>query len=785
MTKNKCIPVATISLCLIAWTWGAFGQSASAKYWPEAPIKTPWGEKVTPENAWAEYPRPNLVRGNWVNLNGLWDYAVTEKYQGLPDAWAGQILVPFAIESTLGGVRRRVWATDLLWYRRTFECPALEPGERLLLNFEGVDFRSQVWVNGIEVTDVPHNSGLLAFALDITEAVKPGENELVVCAWDPSQAGDQAVGKQSTSPGGISYSATSGIWQPVWLERVPSAYVESYRAVSDIDAGTVAVTVRPGGELMGASAQVDVMLDGQVLASGAVVEWLKPVVLKIPNPRLWSPETPHLYDLRITLKGKQSTDVVKGYFGMRKIEVRADEKGVARFYVNNRKVFMQGTLDQGWWPESLLTPPSDEAMTFDIEFHKRIGFNTMRKHLKIEPRRYYYLCDKLGLFVWQDMVSGWGKELAPWSREGKGRDNEDRYHLFREELKGMMDQLQNFPSIVMWVPYNERWGQPGKAKSNMVIEWMLRYDPTRLTGSASGGNDFGVGDTIDKHLYPGPTMLDVTSNRASVLGEFGGLGLLVEGHTYRSSTHYKTHGFNWETRKWGRVEDTDPAKILGYYANLIDRVAQLASFGLAASIYTQTTDVEDELNGYLTYDRNVSKFDEAALKRLHQKVYDAAVHTKDVVYEPVFPSSKGDAAQRWKYTVEEPSDDWLMLDFDDRFWASGEAGFGNAEMMKDKAAKVRTDWSVTNMWLRREFEIDQLPALMQYEVFYKGTVEIHVNGVLVDTLKTWASGYGKRPVDINVMGMVLKPGRNVLAVKLTNTEGAAYFDLGLLKAVGR
>ena len=393
-----------------------------------APLMAVRGERMTPESAWREYPRPQLVRDGWINLNGLWEYAVTPKNGEQPVEWQGRILVPFSVESALSGVGRPIEPGELLWYRRTFEAQPRK-GERLLLHFGAVDFRTQVWVNGVEVTDVPNESGNLPFSLDITEAVKAGANELVLSVWDPSNEGFQSVGKQCLKPHGCMYTRVTGIWQTVWMESVPETHVTGYRVVTDIDAGTVAVTLCAAGNLMAAAAEVEVLREGAVLAKGNVLEWGKPVVLKLKDPLLWSPQAPNLYDLRMSLKSASGSDQVKGYFGM-------------------------------------------------------------RKHIKIEPLRYYYLCDKMGIMIWQDMVSGW-------------KDGEDRYALYRRELKGMMDLLQTVPSVVMWVPYNEGWGQPGKAKTNMTQAWVKRYDPTRLANGPSGWTDYGVGDARDMHKYPG------------------------------------------------------------------------------------------------------------------------------------------------------------------------------------------------------------------------------------------------------------------------------------------
>jgi hypothetical protein len=734
----------------VAWTSGAFADYKPAA----APLMTEWGEKMTPETAWREYPRPQLARGQWTNLNGLWDYAVTPKDAERPDAWQGKILVPFAPESALSGVGRLIEPGELLWYRRTFDAQ-VRKGQRLLLNFGAVDFRTQVWVNGREVTDVPHEGGNLPFTLDITRAVKDGQNEMVLSVWDPSNSGMQSVGKQHLKPGGCMYTRVTGIWQTVWLEDVPETYVEGYRTVSDIDAGTVAVTVLPAGDLMGASAAVEVLREGKTLAEGKVETWDRPVTLKLKSPLLWSPAAPNLYDVRITLASKSGKDVVNGYFGMRKIEARKDEKGVLRFFLNNQKTFLMGTLDQGWWPDGLLTPPSDDAMAFDIGLLKSCGFNMMRKHIKVEPLRYYYLCDKLGIMIWQDMVSGW-------------QDGEDRYGLYRRELKDMVDLLQTEPCIVMWVPYNEGWGQPKKAKTNMTLTWVKQYDPTRLVNGPSGWTDYGVGDARDMHKYPGPDMFPVMEDRISVLGEFGGIGLVVDDHAWAKG------------RSWGYVSDKTAEASFARYKDLMKKLAKLASYGLAASVYTQTSDVEIESNGLVTYDRKHVKYSVAELNKLHAQVYVSAQKTVHATQKELLPSSQK-TPQVWKYTFEKPAENWAETAFDDGAWKSGEAGFGNARIKADhKAAVVRTAWETPAIWLRRTFEFSgAVPSEVCLNIFFDEDAEVYLNGVRIAALKGYNSRYESKDIDMAAFAKALKQGRNVLAVSAVNTVGGAYIDLGL------
>ena len=593
-----------------------------------APLTTPWGENVTSENAWREYPRPQLVRSGWTNLNGDWDYAVTSvtNTPGRPEKWNGRIRVPFAVESALSGVGRLLKPDEFLWYTRMIDC-AKRPNERILLHFGAVDFRVQVFVGHREVTDVPHEGGQVPFSLDITDCVSDGTNELTVCVWDPTEDFVNSRGKQSFAPKGCFYTRVSGIWQTVWLETVPETYVAGYTATTDIDRGTVTLAFDVRSPKF-AKPEVTVEVAG---ASGTTVNG--EVTLTLPSPvRLWSPDAPNLYDFTAAC----GADTVKGYFGMRKISTRRDAKGVLRFFLNDKPAFLMGTLDQGWWPDGLLTPPSEEAMAFDIRTLKDLGFNMMRKHIKVEPARYYYLCDKMGLMVVQDLPSANGDERSPFKAKTVAG-----YGLQRRELKEMMDALQTFPSIVMWVPYNEGWSQPGAFLTHATLDWTKRHDPTRLVNGPSGWVDFEGGDwghqperrAWTRHLPPGvceaadaidrhdynrvPGMAPLNARRVSFLGEFSGLGCRVDDHL-------------WTEKAWG-YGDTGGAKspenaraaMEARYVGLMDRVADLAAQGLGGSVYTQTTDVEAEVNGLVTYDRKVVKFDPAVLKAAHDKIYQA------------------------------------------------------------------------------------------------------------------------------------------------------------------
>ena len=615
-------------------------MTATFAYAPaKSPLMTPWGEKVTPENALREYPRPQMVRGNWVNLNGEWDYAITSvtNTPGRPEKWDGKILVPFAIESALSGVGRLLKPDELLWYTRKIQVEKSGEdgsGERILLHFEGVDYRTMVFIGHEEVTDVPHEGGQMPFVLDITDYVKAGENELTVCVWDPTEDFVNSRGKQSFAPKGCFYTRVSGIWQTVWMETVPANYISGYKVVTDIDAGVVTIKVKVEGE---GERQTSISaFDGDRKIGDFTPLSTSTFSLRLDSFECWSPENPKLYHFKATC-GK---DAVTGYFGMRKFEKRRDAKGVPRFYLNNEPYFIIGTLDQGWWPDGLLTQPSEEAMVHDIRTLRDCGFNMTRKHIKVEPLRYYYLCDKMGILLVQDLPSGNGSWKSPMQVETMGR-----YGVGRREMKEMMDLLQAIPSIVMWNPYNEGWSQPGEFLTHAMLDFTRRYDPTRLVNGPSGCWDWEGGhllpegwkwekrietrhrpadvceaaDTVDMHLYRGPTMFAVNDRRVSFLGEFGGLGHPVEGHLWKSNPGGRG---NWG---YGGIEDTKTREGLEKtYLGLMDQLCDLAKKGLGGSVYTQTTDVEVEVNGLMTYDRKVLKYDPAVLKAAHKRVFDAA-----------------------------------------------------------------------------------------------------------------------------------------------------------------
>jgi beta-galactosidase/beta-glucuronidase len=588
--KLAVLGVACAELCLAA-DWHV----------AESPLTTPWTAQVKPQSVWAEYPRPQLTRPKWTNLNGLWDYAIRPKDESRATAFEGKLLVPFAVESALSGVKRPLTPEQRLWYRRTFTVAPRARDAHVLLHFGAVDWRAEVWVNGKSAGN--HEGGYDPFTLDITDALKPGSQsqEVVVAVWDPTDSALQPRGKQVLNPNSIWYTAVSGIWQTVWLETVPREYVRELAMTPDIDAHVLRLTVHSDAAVdFTATAKLDGKTVGRITGKTNAE-----VKLPLSQLELWSPDSPKLYDLEIKLA---SGDEAKSYFGMRSVETRADAEGHLRIFLNHTPLFLIGPLDQGWWPDGLYTAPTDEALRFDIDAMKKMGFNMARKHVKVEPARWYYWCDKLGFLVWQDMPSAMTRTPPSNVRKGNAEDAQfpgETAAAWERELKAIVHALANAPSIIAWVPFNEGWGQH---TTNDVLKMVKALDPTRLVDGPSGWEDRGWGDFKDMHSYPGPDMFPLMKDRVSVLGEFGGLGLPVEGHLW------------WNKRNWGYRTFEDRAKLQAGYEALIEKLAPLVQAGLAAAVYTQTTDVEGEVNGLMTYDRQMIKYDAAKLNEMHRKL---------------------------------------------------------------------------------------------------------------------------------------------------------------------
>jgi beta-galactosidase/beta-glucuronidase len=552
----------------------------------ENPIVTKWASDVDPLKPWLEYPRPDLKRDNWISLNGLWDYAITP-INTMPERWQGRILVPYPVESALSGVKKRVSENENLWYKRTFKIPRNWNKKQIILNFEACDWKTVVWIDGKEAGK--HLGGYDPFSIDITEFLgKVSEHEMMVCVWDPTDKGTQPRGKQVLKPGGIWYTPTTGIWQTVWIEPVNKSHISSFRTVTNADNGTVTVNTNvTNGN--GLNIALKVKKSNKTIASATGVSGQE-ITLKIDDPILWTPENPFLYDLDLELmSGNTTVDKVKSYTGIRKISLGKTEDGFTRILLNNKFIYENGPLDQGFWPDGIYTPPTLEAMVYDLEMTKKMGFNMLRKHVKVENRIFYYMCDKLGILVWQDMPSG-DKYIGGNDPDiEKSKEATEQYEY---ELKRMIETKYNHPSIIMWVPFNEGWGQ---FETGRITQLIKDYDKTRLVNSASGWTDRSTGDVNDIHNYPDPAVPPAEENRAIVLGEFGGLGLPLEGHT-------------WEQKNWGYRNMEDTLQLLEKYEGYYDQVYRFVkNNGLSATIYTQTTDVETETNGLMTYDRKIVK----------------------------------------------------------------------------------------------------------------------------------------------------------------------------------
>lgn len=597
---NRTILIILLSLfsfAMLSQEWKAAGNK----------IKTIWAEKVDPANPLPEYPRPNLVRSAWKNLNGLWDFAILPKGSVLPSEFEGKILVPFPVESGLSGVQKFVGEDNELWYNRLISIPESWKNRKVILNFGAVDWKCDVWINNIKIGT--HKGGYTPFSFEITPFLTITKNQkLTIRVWDPVDMGFQPHGKQVSKPGGIWYTSVTGIWQTVWLEAVNESHIISLKSIPNIDRNSVSVTAYTLNDIQDDLVEVKVLEKGSLISSGKSKVGQE-VLLEVKNAKLWSPESPFLYDMEISLyrKGRE-IDKVKSYFGMRKISTRRDESGIVRLQLNNEDYFQFGPLDQGWWPDGLYTAPTDEALKFDIVKTKDLGYNLIRKHVKVEPARWYYHCDKEGILVWQDMPSGDG--WAGWETEtyfmGKElvRTTESEEN-FKKEWKEIIDFLYSNPCVICWVPFNEAWGQFNTVE---IAGWTKSYDPTRMVNAASGGNFFPVGDILDIHHYPDPKMTLYDGNRVCVLGEYGGLGLALDEHLWMPD------------RNWGYVQYKNPGDLTNEYIKLAEKLKKLIVSGFSAAIYTQTTDVEIEVNGLMTYDRKIVKMDAEKIRKINQEI---------------------------------------------------------------------------------------------------------------------------------------------------------------------
>ena len=573
-------------------------------------IKTKWGNNLNQNNIWNEYPRPQLERKDWINLNGLWSYSITGKNALKPGNLDEKILVPFSLESSLSGVMKNLNEKEILWYYREFKIPENWKNKNILLHFNAVDWKCELFINDIKIGE--HIGGYSEFYFDITKKLLEGKNKILLKVFDPSDKGYQPVGKQSLNPNGIWYTSISGIWQTVWLEPVSEKYIEKIEINNDFDNKEIKINCK---------LNQDENLPLKVGLLYNEKEFMKikgnsnsDIVFKIPEEYFhpWSPNEPNIYRIKAELFYNEDKiiDSIESYTTIRKIEQRKDENGYYRIYLNNNKIFNMGVLDQGYWPDGLYTPPSEEAMIYDINKLKELGFNTIRKHVKIEPYRYYYYCDKIGMLIWQDMPSG-DRQENKWEHHqlNAGDDvkrSDESKNNYYQEWSEIINNLKFFQCIIIWVPFNEAWGQFDTEK---VVEFTNKQDPTRLINSASGGNHRNCGNFLDLHNYPEPSQYLKVDNLINILGEFGGLGLDIKGHT-------------WKDDNWGYKTFKTKEEVTEKYEEYINLI--INSFkGFSAAIYTQTTDVETEINGLITYDRAEIKVDKGRIKAANEKIINS------------------------------------------------------------------------------------------------------------------------------------------------------------------
>jgi len=733
----------------------ACAMSAAAAEWKPVAghLMSRFAKDVQPAHVWEEYPRPQMVRRNWQNLNGMWQFAVADRAAAPPIGknLEERILVPFPVESSLSGVMR---SAERVWYRRKFSVPEAWGGQHVLLHFGAVDWDTSVWVNGQKVG--AHRGGYDAFAFDITEALKPsGEQELIVGVYDPTDAGTQPRGKQVRRPQGIHYTATTGIWQTVWIEPVAEAHIASLRIVPDLRGGIVRVTVKGSADADALPVRLTALAGNERVATEAGVVG-QTIDMAIPNAHSWSPTDPFLYSLKVSLGPvDRETDAVDSYFGMRDVAINQTAQGMTRIMLNGSFLFQFGALDQGFWPDGLYTAPTDAALRYDLEVLKRLGFNAVRKHVKVEPDRWYYWCDKLGLLVWQDMPSG---DRAAASGKGEIKRTADSAQQFETELTRMIETHANHPSIVTWIVFNEGWGQFDTTRLTQYVE---ELDPSRLACGASGWNDMPVGDLVDIHAYPGPSAPAPEAGRAAVLGEFGGLGLPIGNHIWQNT---KTWGY----RNMPSREDLNES-----YLKLIESLRPLvADPGLSAAVYTQTTDVETEVNGLMTYDRQVIKIDEQPAAAAAAKLFLPPPSVKTIV-----PTSER-VAQHWLSMLTPPGAKWALPEFDDKAWSDAPGGFGTNGTNNPAAGTV---WNTPELWLRRRFTIGELDREnIWLRLYHDGDVEVYLNGVLAVKATGQSTDYEVTAISPRGRG-ALRNGENILAVHCKRNGGSQFVDVGVVE----
>ncbi|AYD47106.1 glycoside hydrolase family 2 [Arachidicoccus soli] len=724
-------------------------QSIQAQNWTpkKATLMTGFSKDVKADNVLPEYPRPQMVRKDWLNLNGVWQFQPgVNADDALPQGkLARTILVPFPVESALSGVMEH---HERLWYKRSFRIPTTWKGKDVLLHFGAVDFQSEIFINGKRIGS--HKGGYDPFSFNITQYLKgAGAQTISVKVYDPTDNGGNPRGKQSLHPGGIMYTSTTGIWQTVWLEPVAKTNIENIRMVPDIDKSLLNLTVNTEGNSDGIVVNVKVK-EGNKLVKSFTGDANTELSIPVPNEKLWSPNSPFLYNIEISLnKNGRQIDQIKSYFGMRKIAL-ADDHGYKKLYLNNKFLFELGPLDQGFWPDGIYTAPTDDAIKYDLSTIKKLGFNMVRKHIKVEPYRWYYWADKLGLLIWQDMPSA-NSYTAHTPPVNKAE--------FKSELQRMVETHWNSPSIIMWVIFNESQGQHDTPE---LVKMVKKMDPSRLVNQASGGSHFGVGDVFDIHSYPPPAAPANNHFQALACGEYGGIGYVVPDHTWKKAPTYIM------------------MKDVKDYTNLYREFARdLEIFktnnGLSAAVYTETTDVESELNGLMTYDRAIIK---VPVDKIRDANYNA-IH--GMLYLSTILATSKENPRQWKYTLEQPnSNNWYLPNFDAANWKDGQAGFGSEGT---PGAVIKTNWTTHDIWLRQSFSLKNISKVnrknLMLNIHHDDACTVYINGVKAAELNGATSGYTITNMSEAAQNALHLNGENIMAIHCHQDGGGQYIDAGI------